>query len=196
MEILNNAINSLNPFRKAPKDSQPEYTPPAPEKAREIPPNREVFLAWEAPSRVFTLRDSQYYRKILGIVFVAAIILVIAGQFLFLALVVSITVLFYVLSSTPPEKVKHELDNYGVFYLGKQYYWKNLKFYFFTKEGGFDILNIDTTEPYPGRLIMLTEGVGLDKIKEVVSRYLPFREEPPHTVFDKAFKKVSDKLSI
>ncbi len=198
MDIFGSFLNSFSRATSGDlkKKDEEEQKPPVTDKLKEIPPNREVLLSWDAPTRVFTPRDPQYYKRVLSIVFVVALLLVIAGQFLLLGLIVSVVVLLYVLSSVPPERVKHEIDNYGVYYLGKEYYWGDLKFFFFTRDGGYDVLNVDTKEPYPGRLFLVLEGISIDKVKEVLSKQLPFRQEPPHTVFDKAFKNISSKLSL
>lgn len=195
MDILRTVVNSFVPPTKDSKKEE-EVKIPVTNKAKEVPPNREVLMSWTAPIRTYTPRPPEYYKKVGSIIAVVSLLLVLAGQFLLIALIVSIAVLFYVLSSVPPEKVKHEIDNYGIFYLGREYYWTDLKFFFFTKEAGFDVLNVDTKEPYPGRLFLLLQSVTIDQVKGLMSQHLPMREEPPQTVFDKAYKNISNKLSL
>ncbi|OGC50639.1 hypothetical protein A2716_03060 [candidate division WWE3 bacterium RIFCSPHIGHO2_01_FULL_40_23] len=194
MDVFKTALSFVNPPKKDSEKS--EIRLPVTDREKEIPPNREVLLTWSSPSRTFRQRSPQFYKKLGSLIFVVSVLLVLAGQFFLIAVLVSIFVLFYVLSSIPPEKVKHEIDNYGIYYYGRQYYWSDFKYYFLTKEEGFDILNVDTREPYPGRMFLILEGVSVSQVKDILDKHLPMRSEPPHTVFDKAFRHVSGKISL
>src|SRR3989344_5337635 len=171
MDVFKTALSFVNPPKKDSEKS--EIKLPVTDREKEIPPNREVLLTWSSPSRTFRQRSPQFYKKLGSLIFV-----------------------FSVLSSIPPEKVKHEIDNYGIYYYGRQYYWSDFKYYFLTKEEGFDILNVDTREPYPGRMFLILEGVSVSQVKDILDKHLPMRSEPPHTVFDKAFRHVSGKISL
>lgn len=193
MDILRNTLNMFIPPTKQPVKEEDRTVIID---RSEVPPNRQVLLSWEAPTRVFKPRTPEYFKKLINIVLALGIVLVLAGQFFLLILVVCIVVLYYVLSSVPPEKTTHEIDNYRIYYLGKQYYWKEFKYYFLTNESGIDVLNVDTHDPLPGRLILLLNGVSADKAKEVLGRFLPFQKDPPRPMMDTAFKKIAGKLSL
>ncbi len=196
MDYLKTVIGVLSPKPQEKDSPKNEFVPPVADREKDVPPNREVLFSWESPERTFVPRSREYFRRIISLLFIVSAVLILAGQFLLVALLVALAVLYYVLSSVPPSNVKHELDNYGIFYLGRQYYWPELKFYFFTNEAGENILNVDTRDPYPGRLILLLGKIKPEEVKEVMNKYLPLREVPPETMFDKAFKSVSSKLNL
>lgn len=163
---------------------------------KEVPPNREVLLKWTAPSRVFVQRTQQFYKHAATGLIIACFVLILAGQFLLVGVIVSIAVWYYASSTIPPDTIQHEIDNYGILYFGNEYYWNKLKYYFFTEESGIKVLNVDTTEVFPGRLYLLLENVTEEQVREILGRYIPFREMPPQTIFDKAFKAILGKLSF
>ncbi|MEK7595230.1 MAG: hypothetical protein AAB443_01375 [Patescibacteria group bacterium] len=193
MDILKTTLNAFIP---------PSRDIPVKESSRRaldrktVPPSRSIVLSWSSPLRPFVPRTPVFYKRLWSLIIVVSLILVLAGLPLLAVVIFSLGVLYYVLTNVPPEKVKHEIDNYGLFYLGSQYYWDDFKFFFFTKDAGFDILNIDTKEPYPGRMMLILDGVSYDQIKDILSQNISMRETPPETMLEKVYKKVSSKLSL
>lgn len=192
--IIRFALNSVFPTVPEPDKKEAVVSKVYDRKA--VPPNRELYLSWVSPMRTYRPRSKEFYKKIASIILVVGGFLVLLGLPLLAAVFVSVAVLFYVLTNVPPDKVKHEIDNYGIIYLGNHYFWEEFKYFFFTEDSGFTILNVDTSDPYPGRMIMLLDGVSADSVKDVLSKHLPMKETPPETVFDKAFKRISSKVSL
>ena len=194
MDILKTVSQSF--FPKSQPLPQKENIPTREQRSKEIPPNRQVLLAWEAPMRVFKQRPQAYYKRLMTLLIFVSLLLVLMGQFLLIALMVCTYVLFYALTSIPPEKTRYELDNYGIFYLGSQYYWEDLNYFYFVSDSGVTVLCVETKEVYPGRLMLVIEGIEMEKVKEEMGKHLPMREAPPDSVFDKALKQVGNKISL
>lgn len=195
MSITDSLLKSVIPSSFTLKKDE-SYEAPVTDKLKEVPPNREVLISWESQSRPYKELNQEFLKKRISFLFVISIFLVLAGQFLLIGVGVSVFVLYYVLSSVPPGKVKHEIDNYGIFYLNRQFYWSDLKFYFLTNHEGVESLCVDTKEAYPGRLFMILEPNTCEKVKEIMSKNLPLRKEEPQSVFDKMFKNFTSKLSF
>lgn len=195
MSITDSLLKSVIPSSFTLKKDE-SYEVPVTDKLKEVPPNREVLISWESLSRPYKELNKEFLKKRISFLFIISIFLVLAGQFLLIGVGVSVFVLYYVLSSVPPGKVKHEIDNYGIFYLDKQFYWNDLKFYFLTSSDGVESLCVDTKEAYPGRLFMILDSTTSEKVKEIMSKHLPLRKEEPQSVFDKLFKNFASKISF
>src|SRR5690349_13799561 len=77
--------------------------------------NEEKLLAeWVATSRPYKKRDREYYTTIGIIVFLLSLILFFAGQFLFIAVLISLAFVSYVLAAIPPENVHNAITTFGI----------------------------------------------------------------------------------
>ena len=61
---------------------------------------------------------------------------------------------------------------------------------------GIDILCVDTTDRLPGRLFLLLNAGDMEKVKELVGKYLTFLPEAPKTFADKVYEAAADKISV
>lgn len=159
-----------------------------------LPKQREVLLSWTAPSRLFKKRDKEYFTNIGAIVFLLIVILVFAREFLLIAAVVSIVFLIYVLSTVPPEEVEHRITTLGVESVGRVYRWEELAEFWFDTQWGQTMLQI---KPIVGnRIILLLGREHQNKVKELVAKYIQYREEPEKTWVDNAATWLSDKVPL
>jgi hypothetical protein len=159
-----------------------------------IPKRREILLSWSAPSRLFKKRDKEYFTNTGAIVFLLIVILVFAREFLLIAAVVSIVFLIYVLSTVPPENVEHQVTNLGIDSVGRFYKWEELVDFWFETQWGQTMLQI---RPVTGtRIIILLGHEPKDKVREVVSKYIQYREEPEKTWVDNAATWLSEKVPL
>lgn len=157
-------------------------------------PKEEVYFNWSSPSRLFKKRDKEYFTNIGAIVFLLTIILVFAREFVLIATVVSIVFLIYVLSTVPPEEIKHKITNLGIESGGHFYRWEELVDFWFEEQWGQTMLEIRAyAQP---RIIILLGSTSKDKVREVVAKYIPFREEPEKTWVDNAATWLSKKVPL
>ena len=96
----------------------------------------EVYAEWSSPSRLFKKRDREYFINIAAIVFLLSVILVFAREFVLIATVLSIVFLIYVLSTVPPEDVKHRLTSLGIESTGHFYRWEELADFWLEEQWG------------------------------------------------------------
>ena len=155
---------------------------------------QEVLLTWNSPSRLFKRRDKEYFTNVGAIVFLLIIILVFAREFLLIAAVVSIVFLIYVLSTVPPEEVSHRITNLGIESAGHFYRWEELVEFWFEEQWGQVLLVI---RPVVGtRIIILLGSQDKAKVRDVVAKYIPFRETPDKTWVDNAATWISQKIPL
>lgn len=164
------------------------------ERARER--NEEkVWLEWTAPSRPYKKRDREFYTTVAIIVFLVSLILFFAGQFLFIAVVVSVAFVTYVLATVPPDHVHNALTTFGIHTGENLFYWEELGRFWFTTQYGSRMLHVETARAFPGVLVLLLENMSEDEVKRVMIKYTTF-EKPKDTWLDNAAKWLQEKFPL
>jgi len=193
---------NLGPYRPAHSPELPcnyskyEYTKlmdaqtaTQPEEKRE-----EVYLEWSSPSRLFKRRDKEYFTNIGAIVFLLSIILVFAREFVLIAAVLSIVFLVYVLSTVPPEEVKHRITNLGIESAGHFYRWEGLSEFWFEAQWGQTLLVLRPL--WQPRVIILLGSQNQTKVRELISKNIPFRETPEKSWVENAASWLTRKIPL
>jgi hypothetical protein len=156
-------------------------------------PKKTIF-AWEAPSRPFKTRDRRYYQTVILIVFLISLILFFAGQFLPIAVVISVGFLAYVLSSVPPHNVRLEINTYGVEIEDTLYYWEEMGRFWFDRRYDQEILTIEVAR-FPGRLVLLFNPQKKEDLKTILAEVL-LEQKPEDNFYDQASKWLQEKLPL
>jgi len=155
---------------------------------------QEVLLSWVSPARLFKRRSREFYTNIGAIVFLIVIILLFAKEFVFIFAILSIVFLVYVLSTIPPEEVQHRITNLGIESAGHFYRWEALHEFWFEEQWGQTMLVL---RPYIGaRTIMLLGREDREKVRSLLAKYIPFREQPEKTWVDNAARWLSQKIPL
>jgi len=162
---------------------------------QEIPKEEKVLIEWQSPSRMFKKRDKEYFTNIGAIVFLLTIILIFAREFVLVATMLSIVFLIYVLSTVPPEEVKHRMTNLGIESAGHYYRWQEFVEFWFEEQWGQRMLVL---RPIMGTrtVILLASTTDKDKLKVIIERYIPFREQPDKTWAENAASWLSQKIPL
>ncbi len=186
--------------KETPPQPAPEQVAAAQEKDDDLfpgipkPREKRTIIAWQAPSRPFKKRDKQYYTTVVAIVFLISLILFFAGQFLPIAVVISVGFLAYVLSSVPPHDVKIEITTYGIEIEDLLYYWEEMGRFWLDEKHDQELLTIEVMR-FPGRIILMFEEGKKDELREILSEVL-LEEKPAETFYDKAAKWLQDKIPL
>ncbi len=155
----------------------------------------KMIFAWSASSRPYKKRDREFYTTIAIIVGLVSLILFFAGQFLFIAVVVSLAFVAYVLNTVPPENVQNALTTFGVRTGDQIFYWEELGRFWFTEKYGTPMVHIETARAFPGVLILLTRKEDQELLKKHILKYLVF-EKPKDTWLDKAATWLQEKFPL
>lgn len=154
----------------------------------------QTLLSWTSPSRLFKKRDREYFTNIGAIVFLLTIILVFAREFVLIAAVLSIVFLIYVLSTVPPEEVSHRITNLGIESAGHFYRWEELADFWLEEQWGQRLMVL---RPYLSpRVIILLGDQDHEKVREIVAKHIPFRQEPQKTWVDSAASWLTRKIPL
>lgn len=154
----------------------------------------EAYVSWSSPSRLFKKRDKEYFTNIGAIVFLLTIILVFAREFLLIAAVLSIVFLIYVLSTVPPEEVKHKITNLGIESAEHFYRWEQLADFWFEEQWGQTMLVLRPF--FAPRVIILLGQEHNEKIRGFIAKHIPFREHPERTWVDNAARWLTQKVPL
>lgn len=156
--------------------------------------DEEVFIEWKSPSRVFKKRDREYFVNIGAIVLLLSVILVFAREFVLIATVLSIVFLIYVLSTVPPEEVKHRVTSLGIESAGHFYRWEELGDFWYEEQWG---QNLIVLRPYmSARVIILLGDQDKVRLREYIAKHIPFREEPDRSWVDNTARWISEKIPL
>ena len=156
-------------------------------------PERTI-VSWQSPSRIFKKRNRQYFATIFVIGLLISLILIFAGQFLPIAVVLSVVFLVYVLSTVPPGVANHKITNYGIWVEDNLYYWDELGRFWFTEKFNQKILHLETIR-FPGRISLLLGEMDQDNIAELLSQVL-INQKPEPTFFDKAGEWIEKNIPL
>lgn len=145
----------------------------------------KTLLSWEAPSRPFRKKDRSYYTTLAIIVILLVLILFLAKEFLLIATLLSLTFVAYVLAFVPPHKINYRISTQGITIGEDFYFWHFLDSFWFKEKEGYKVLHIQTRLRFPAQLMLVLDGVDEEKIKKIVSRFLPFHEVPYRSWMEK-----------
>ena len=161
-------------------------------------PLKEIYLAWQKEVSVEEKISvsKRYSRSLITISIVVGLILLIMQQFFVLLILGSIAFFVISLKKVSSENVKYELSNHGIMIDDSMYYWDKLRRFFFLPKGGTEILVVDTTIGFPGRIYLSFNPEDRDKIKEILEKYTHYLESEPRTFLDNAYDKVINKFSV
>jgi hypothetical protein len=154
----------------------------------------EVLLSWFSPSRLFKRRDKDYFKNIGAIVFFLSIIFFFMKEFLLIVAILSVVFLVYALSTVPPENVKHKITNLGIESADHFYPWDSLVDFWFEEQWGQTMLMI---RPQIGvRITILLGDQHKDHVRDLVAKYIPFREKPMKSWVDNAAHWLTEKVPL
>ncbi|MBP9700655.1 hypothetical protein KBD71_05240 [Candidatus Woesebacteria bacterium] len=155
-----------------------------------------ILYEWVAASRPYKKRDREFYTTIGVIVFLLSLILFFAGQFLFIAVVISAAFVAYVLNTIPPEDVHNAITTFGIRSGQQLFYWEELGRFWFTQKYKTSMLHVETARAFPGVLVLLlTDATQEEVLKKVLVKYTVF-EKPKDTWVDKASLWLQEKFPL
>jgi|SRR3989344_84062 len=144
-----------------------------------------TLLEWEAFARPFRKKDRSYYTTIAIIVILLCLILLLAREFLLIATILSLAFVSYVLAFVPPHKIKYRISTQGITIGDDFYFWHYLDSFWFKEKENHKVVHIETVFRFPAQIMLVLEEVEEEKIKNILSRFLPFYEKPHKTWMEK-----------
>ena len=155
-----------------------------------------VLLEWESESRPFRPRSKEFYKTAVAIVALVSIILVFIGEFLLIGVIIATFFVMYVLSTVPPEKIKHKFTTLGIETGDHFHKWEEMSQFWFDEKNGQKILVVKMLLGFPSHLQLLFGNVSEEKVREFLGNKIPFREKPEKTFLDNPSTWLSQKIPL
>jgi len=182
--------------------AQPQQVPVPPAQAptpqimpEDMRPQPEtLILEWQAPVRPFKKRNRQYYTTIAILVFLVSLILFLAGQFLFIAVILAFAFVNYVLSAIPPEDVINSITTYGIRTDKELYHWEELGRFWYTTRYNQPLLHVEVAR-FPNHITLLMGSTSQEQVTPLLSQVL-LQEQPLPTAFDKAAAWLQENIPL
>jgi len=164
----------------------------------EVIPSKElkVLYTWRAPARPFKRRDKEFWTTIIAIVILVGLILFFVKEWFLIATIISLTFVYYVLSTVEPEEMEYKISNRGIIYGGQTYPFEAISQFWFSEKYGQRVVNFELQGGgLVGRLTILIGKGDEGKIKEILLKYL-LEEEVKPSFLDKAADWVQKKVPL
>lgn len=157
----------------------------------------KTLLEWISPSRIFAPKDKKYFSNLGLVVLIAGVVLIFFKELVMILVVLALAFVAYVLATVPPEKIKHKITTQGVTSAEHNYFWKDLRDFWFTEKEGATLLHIDTSLRFPARLIILLASPATrEALVKILSPHLPYQEKPKENAMDATADWFAAKLNL
>lgn len=136
----------------------------------------KTFVSWSAPGRPFRKKGRQFYLSVVLLLLFFEVILFLFAQYELMLVVLALAFLSVTLSSVPPHNFHYKITTEGVKVEDYFYIWSELYDFYFKKIDGMDVLIIRTESLLPGELKLSMGDLHRDHLRQVLVKYLPYRE--------------------
>lgn len=123
---------------------------------------------WDAPERVFEVKDKKWYLIISSISMFLIILGLLTENYGFVAAIIALVILLYALNNVPPTKVTHEITNKGISIYSKLHVWKDIERFWISKRGENAFLNLEVRVK-KGDMDQIIVFIGEGDTKTIVS---------------------------
>lgn len=140
--------------------------------------NPQVRLEWEAPIRPHKKPSGKIMRFYLALALLLSLFVLFFSDTIILVPIWAILFLFYTLTTTPPQTIKHRITKFGVESADVTVRWDMISYFYFTERFGFTILTIVGHPPYHPHMFFVVPDVALkSKLIHLLSDHIVYRED-------------------
>ncbi|MBI2356771.1 hypothetical protein HYV12_01845 [Candidatus Dojkabacteria bacterium] len=131
---------------------------------------------WDSPMRFVQPFNPKTFLIVTGVLLLFIMYLAVLGHYGLMASIIALLFLFYVMGTTPPLTVTHQINTKGIETLGSQYEWFMLSSFWFSRKGDQFMIAVETKLRYPGRLIMLVSEKDLKALFVLLEDKLEYKD--------------------
>jgi hypothetical protein len=137
-----------------------------------------VVYTWEAPERVYEVRNRRWFIYVGGLGMVAIVLAALTNNFVLIFAIIALVLVYYTVNTIPPHIIKHQITNKGIYTLNTIFLWKNFLCFWVAKRSGQYLLHFEykgrSTDTYYKRMIMLLGKGDLEKIVTAVVQHIDY----------------------
>ncbi len=151
-------------------------------------------LTWTGPSDLPEEANRRWFMLMITASFVLIGISLIIKRYILSIILIGIAWLTYMLSKLPSRDIEHAVTTTGFFSQDKFYPWSDLNSFWIIKDHGHYVLGLDTNRRLFASVVILLGAQNPIEVKEVISQYLPLRENHGKDMINQLFEKSSHYL--
>ena len=176
------------------ESSKAQITNPEPQQS--LPDYNSKFLVeWSSPLRPFKPLNKDNFKRLMIWSIVVGLVLIFFKEFILTLTIFALLFFSYVMGTVPPQVVKHLISSSGVSSAGHTYLWRELRDFYFIQRLGMTILVVETSVR-PQRLNLVLQDVEKSRVENILSSYLPHREEVPKKFLDNITERAAQLLNL
>jgi hypothetical protein len=118
----------------------------------------KTLLSWEAPSRIFFERSRAWYVIVSFLFMLGIAFATLTKEPLLIVALIALMFLIYLSSTIKPHLIKHEITNKGIKSNKEIWQWSEIKGFWMSKRGKYDVLIVDLRKDITPNRIMLILG--------------------------------------
>ena len=156
----------------------------------------KVLLSWKGPERPFRGRTGKQFLTVpVVIAILVGLVLLIAGEWVLIAVVVAMCFAYYMWTTVVPEEVEYRITTRGLRLHGMLYEWPVLSRWWMGEKWGGMMLFVETPTTVMGRLVLPLGSADEAKIEKVMTDNL-LHEMSEETGLDRAARWMAKKFPI
>ncbi len=153
-------------------------------------------LTWKAKARPYRKRKREFFLMVAFVTLCFLVILFLFKEWTLMLAVLSIAFLTVVLYTIEPHEVEHRITTQGVITGEHAYLFKELYDFWFSEKDGHTVLYLHTYAFFPGVLSLLLGDLEEKTVRDVLVKYIPYREVMAKTFMDKAGNWLSKNFPL
>lgn len=151
--------------------------------------------SWKSLNRPVWQYSKDVFTTLGAIAILVAIIFAFFQEWMAILVVFAAYFLFYALSKVPPVEVEHKITSEGIISMDRAYLWSELGPFWFSQKGGDFLMHVAHRSIF-GQLIILVDSDQVEKVRDILSEYLPFIELPQKSMAEKLSDWFSSRFPI
>lgn len=142
-------------------------------------------LSWHAPGRPFRQRGKEYFASVILITMLIEVIAFLLSQYVLMATILGLAFLAVALATVPPRDSHYRLSTQGITVDDYFFLWEELYDFYFKRRDGITVVHV-RVQGVPGELTLSLGDMNQEHVKEVLARFIPYREVVKATFMEKA----------
>ena len=154
----------------------------------------KIIFEWESYERPHKVWTKEFYSSVIVIAFLVSVILFFIEGVMPVFVVWALVFMMWAMSRTEPLITKNTMTTWGIRSVNKFYDFAKMGNFWMETKWGTRLLRVNLVES-PWHVVFVINKEGEEKIKEEMSKVVPFMEPEP-TVMDRMVKWLGEKIPL
>lgn len=159
-------------------------------------PEVRTLFTWKAKERPFKKRRRQYYVLVAFIALCCIILALLFDEIGLMFAIMAVWFLSVVLALNEPSEVEHKITTQGIITEEHSYLFKEMYDFWFSEKDNHTTLQVRTVTFFPGVISMIIDKNDKEHIRDILVKYIPYREVVEETFMDRASNWVTHTFPL